>query len=76
MVPKRHIVLRKILGSRIRDLRRRRGWSQNDLAALCGLSTHHLGKIERGAANATLATLLPIAKMLKTSLAALFKGLP
>jgi len=66
---------RKKLGERIRRLRNGRGWSQAELASLCGMSAHHLGKIERGAANVTLATLLPIAKSFSITLSDLFDGL-
>lgn len=66
---------RRKLGKRIRELRRRRGWSQATLAKLCGIHGHHLGKIERGEANATLATLLKIARNLKKTLSDLFQGI-
>lgn len=72
---KRDLALRRKLGERIRELRCRRYWSQSDLAYFCHMSAHHLGKIERGAANATLGTLVSIAKILRISLADLFRGL-
>lgn len=71
----RQLKIREKLGIRIRMLRQRRRWSQNHLARLCHLNAHHLGRIERGKANATLATLLSISKMLRISLADLFDGL-
>jgi len=40
-----------------------------------GIHAHHLGKIERGEANATLATLLAIAKPLRITISELFQGL-
>ena len=73
--PKSSSGQRKKLGERIRRLRTGKGWSQSDLASLCGISAHHLGKIERGAANVTLATLLPIAKSFRITLSDLFNGL-
>jgi putative transcriptional regulator len=74
-VSRRELMLRKKLGGRIRQLRTQKAWSQARLASFCSLTPHHLGKIERGSANATLATLLSIAKPLKVRLADLFKGL-
>ena len=71
---RRDLLVRKKLGGRIRSLRRKRGWSQKDLATRCAISAHHLGKIERGEANATLATLLPIAKNLGITISDLFVG--
>lgn len=38
----------KKLGSRIRHIRRNRGYTQESLADLVGTSRSHLGKIERG----------------------------
>lgn len=63
------------LGKRIYKLRIAKGWSQDQLAKRCGIHSHHLGKIERGEANATLATLLAIAKPLRISIAELFRGI-
>ena len=62
------------LGKRIRKLRMRRGWSQSALAERCGIHAHHLGKIERGEANVTIATLLVISSCLKTTISALFRA--
>ena len=63
------------LGARIRELRMEKGWSQEKLADACGLHRSHMGEIERGRANITLATLFIIADKLQTSGAALLEGL-
>lgn len=63
------------LGARIRELRMEKGWSQEKLADACGLHRSHMGEIERGRANITLATLFIIAEKLQTSGAALLEGL-
>jgi transcriptional regulator with XRE-family HTH domain len=63
------------LGTRIRDLRVRKGLSQEKLADDCGLHRSHMGEIERGRANVTLSTLLIVAKTLQTTPAALLEGL-
>ena len=63
------------LGRRISKLRNARGWSQETLAKRSGIHAHHLGKIERGEANATLATLLAIARPLRITISGLFQGI-
>ncbi len=44
------------LGEKIRKLRKAEGWTQEDLAWECDLSTVTIGKIERGAATPKMAT--------------------
>lgn len=56
-------------------MRRSRGWSQNDLAERCRISSGLLGEIERGHKNFGLATLLSIAKGLETTVAELLVGI-
>jgi transcriptional regulator with XRE-family HTH domain len=73
---RRNLVARTKLGRRIRKLRHRKQWSQHVLASRCGINISHLGKIERGGTNATLSTLLAIAKNLQISISELFKGIP
>jgi len=63
------------LGKKICKLRKAKGWSQEALAASCGIHAHHLGKIERGETNATLATLLAIARTLRITISNLFQGI-
>lgn len=63
------------LGTRIRKLRKKKGWSQEELADICGLHRSHMGEIERGRANITLATLEIIAQKLQTNPATLLKDL-
>jgi transcriptional regulator with XRE-family HTH domain len=59
------------LGSKIRELRTKKGLSQEKLADACGLHRSHMGEIERGRANVTLSTLQAIAQKLQTTPAAL-----
>lgn len=61
------------LGKRIRRLRIRQRLSQEKLADICGLHRSHMGEIERGRANLTLATLEIIAQSLQTTPSALLK---
>ena len=61
------------LGYRIRELRVGKGWSQEELADICGLHRSHVGEIERGRANITLSTLVILAQTLETSPSALLQ---
>jgi transcriptional regulator with XRE-family HTH domain len=63
------------LGKRIRGLREKQGLSQEALADLCELNRVHIGGIEQGKINFTLATLDKVARNLKTTCAALLRGI-
>jgi transcriptional regulator with XRE-family HTH domain len=63
------------LGERIREMRKKKGWSQEELADICGLHRSHMGEIERGRANITLATLVIITQKLQTSPSVLLRDL-
>ncbi|HWZ42120.1 MAG TPA: helix-turn-helix transcriptional regulator [Candidatus Saccharimonadales bacterium] len=65
----------RALGARVRELRKRRDWSQRGLADTCGLVPSQVGKIERGEGNVTLTTLLKVAAGFDTTLTQLFSGL-
>ena len=38
----------KALGARIRQLRKKKGWTQDEFAVICEIHRSHMGKIERG----------------------------
>ncbi len=59
------------LGLRIRELRRERGWSQEQLARSAGLSRNFVAQIERGESTPTVATLARLAQALALSIAEL-----
>jgi transcriptional regulator with XRE-family HTH domain len=63
--------IRKELGLRIRGLRKKNGYTQEDMADRCGLHWTYIGGLERGERNPTLTTLKRIADGLKTDLHAL-----
>ena len=67
--------VQKALGVRIRELRTKKEWSQEEFADKCGIHRSHMGEIERGETNLTLSTLLIISKQLDVSISALFKGI-
>ena len=49
--------LLKIVGTRVRDLRKKKGYSQETFAELCNLHRTYIGAIERGERNITLQSL-------------------
>lgn len=59
------------VGARIRQLRKRRGWSVQELAEASATSRRMLTQIELGQANPSLATVDRIARALGTDFAAL-----
>ncbi|MDP4279706.1 MAG: helix-turn-helix transcriptional regulator [Dehalococcoides mccartyi] len=61
-------------GERIRDLRKKAGVSQEELADRAGVHRTYLGGIERGERNPSLKNIDAIARALKVSLSDLFKG--
>ena len=67
--------VQKALGARIRELRVKKGWSQEEFADLCGIHRSHMGEIERGETNLTLSTMLVITHKLSVSISSLFKGI-
>lgn len=56
---------RKQLGRRIRQLRKESGFSQEQLADLCGLHRTYIGAIERAEQNVSIDNIGKIAKALK-----------
>jgi transcriptional regulator with XRE-family HTH domain len=63
------------LGGRVRDIRDRRGWSQEDLAEEAGLHRTYIGHIERGEVNLSVINLLKVAAALGVDARELVKGL-
>jgi len=56
------------LGKTVRQLRRQRQMTQEDLAEIAGVNVKHLGEVERGRGNPTLQFLSKIAGALGTEL--------
>lgn len=63
------------LGERIRQLRKFRGLSQEQLGELSGLHTNYIGQIERGEKNLTIETLEKVTSGLRITLDELFRYL-
>jgi len=67
--------LQRRLGTRIRDLRRKRGWTQDVFADKSGFHRAQVGAFERGEMNVTLASLHLVAQTLGVRVVDLSKGL-
>ena len=50
------------VGMRIRQVRKVKGWSQDELARKCGISMSFLGHIERGTRIMSLETFVKIGR--------------
>ena len=63
------------LGRRIQNLRKRKGWTQTDMAVYLDMNRGHISDIERGKREVGLITLQVIARGLNTTMARLLRGL-
>lgn len=64
--------IQKKFGDKIRDLRKQKGLSQEELAFKAGLHRTYISDIERGSRNVSLKNIEKIAKALGVSLKTLF----
>ncbi len=62
-------------GSRVRDLRKKRGWTQEQLAEAASRHWTYIGGIERGERNITLQVVADLARALDVDIEELFRGL-
>ena len=63
------------LGDRIRKLRKKRGWTQAEMAEKVGIDRSFLADVERGKRNISILNLHVIAVGLQVSLSKLLSGL-
>ena len=68
--------LRRTLAQNLRSGRRARGWSQEELAARCGLHRTYIGSVERCERNVTLETLVRLAAVLEVGVVDLLTPIP
>lgn len=66
--------IRVRLGNRVRDLRKKRGLTQVELAEMLGVDRSYLSEIETGKKDPSLRVLKTIADGFKLSLAQLLRG--
>jgi transcriptional regulator with XRE-family HTH domain len=62
------------LGEKIRQLRKKRGWRQIDLAEQSGIHEVHISDLERGAREVGLRHLAALAAAFEMSLSEFLKG--
>ncbi|MBI4190329.1 MAG: helix-turn-helix transcriptional regulator [Betaproteobacteria bacterium] len=62
-------------GTRVRELRLSKGYSQESFAAKCNLDRTYVGGIERGERNVAIRNIESIAKALDMTLSELMEGL-
>lgn len=65
----------KKFGIRVKELRKEKDISQEDLAFKIGVDRSYMGFVERGERNPTLSKIIKIAKTFKITLEELFKGI-
>lgn len=63
---------RRLFGTRIRNLRRVKGWTQEYLAGKMDVSQNYLSSIERGRENQTFDMLIKLSEALKVEMWELF----
>ena len=64
----------KRLGNRIKDIRKLKGLSQQELAALIDYEKSHMSRLENGGTNPTFLTLTKVARALNITIAELLDG--
>lgn len=65
-----------VLGERIREARKAKGWTQEDLAHEAQIDRSYVGGVERGIRNITFTMLCRIAHTLECDVASLTQKIP
>lgn len=63
-----------LFGKRLRELRKLRGWSQEEFALRVGLDRSYIGGVERGERNISLENIILISAALSVPTSQLFEG--
>ncbi len=63
-----------LFGDRVRELRKLRGWTQEEFALHVGLDRSYVGGVERGERNISLENICQLANGLGVPVAQLFEG--
>ncbi|HYG33432.1 MAG TPA: helix-turn-helix transcriptional regulator, partial [Clostridia bacterium] len=66
----------QVLGERIRDARKAKKLSQEDLALQAGIATSYMGGVERGERNPSFKVLCAVARIVGRDLGSLCRDLP
>ncbi|MEL7567920.1 MAG: helix-turn-helix transcriptional regulator [Dehalobacterium sp.] len=65
----------KLVGERIRNLRKERNWTQEELAHRANIHRSHLGEIERGETSVTVESIAKIANAFEITVEDIFRNL-
>ena len=68
-------MIQKIVGQRIREIRKEKGYSQEELASRADLDRTYMTSVECGRRNISVVNLHKIAKALGVTLEELFRGI-
>lgn len=63
---------KQMIGARIKDIRNRKGFTQEELAEKININSKYLSSIERGKENPTLNTLIKLSESLDVNLNDIF----
>ncbi len=74
-MPTEKEALARKLGALVQRLRSERGLSQDKFAERCSIDRTHMGKIERGEVNVTVATMVQLVRGLDLTLTGFFSEL-
>lgn len=74
-MPMKKEELLKKFGKKVREERKKLGYSQEVLAEKAGVHRTYIGMIERGEKNITLANIHKVSKALRVKISELTKGL-
>jgi transcriptional regulator with XRE-family HTH domain len=66
--------VKRLFGNRVRELRKARGWSQEEFALHVDLDRSYVGGVERGERNISLENICLIAATLQVDPSKLFEG--
>jgi len=68
-------IIQEEFGEQVRNLRKKRGWTQEELAEAAGRHWTYIGGIERGERNVTLQVVSDLAHALGVDIEELFTGI-
>ena len=68
-------MIQQLIGNRIREVRKEKGYSQEELAARADLDRTYMTSVECGKRNISIANLYRIAQALGITLEELFRGI-
>ena len=70
---KPNVATREMVGSKVRQLRKQLGLTQEETASRCGIFRTYLSRVESGTANPTISVLAELATCFDVDLRELFR---